>query len=283
MQIHRPDNLACPLDGLSLEFGTQTLCCANGHSFDVARQGYINLMPVQHKKTKDPGDSKAMVAARTAFLDTGVYQPISDRLNALVIDRLSAHAKVDVVDAGCGEGYYLKRFVDDLSKTDKVTSASFVGMDVSKWACLAAAKRSTQITWLVASNRDPTILPGTVDIILCMFGFYQFAAFKKLLKPGGIIVLVDPAQVHLLELRRIIYPTVTLSAPGDLSQAVAEGFTLVDSQNLQYQALLSAEQTKNLLTMTPHMFRASSQGKAEAAKLNHLEITVDVSFRVLSC
>lgn len=275
----KADNLACPLDGLALERGEHRLCCANGHSFDVARQGYVNLLPVQNKKSRTPGDSTAMVEARRRFLDAGFYAPIAHHLQALVLPHLP-EGDACVVDAGCGEGYYLNQL--HMALTESGHTASLIGLDIAKPAVIAATRRNRQITWLVASNANPAIVPGTVDLILCMFGFPVYPAFAALLKPGGRLLLVDAGPEHLLQLREVIYPEVRKSAPPTLDKAQQAGFTLSHSEPLRYQtAALERAQIADLLVMTPHLYRASHAGKEAAAQLSSLRLTVDVVFRVL--
>ena len=77
--------LACPLDGKPLSWSDSVWRCSDGHSFDIAKQGYVNLLPVQQKRSHDPGDSKAMVAARQRFLDAGHYQPIAEVVSNAVL------------------------------------------------------------------------------------------------------------------------------------------------------------------------------------------------------
>ena len=105
MNITPAQNLACPIDGLKLNKEKQCYQCANGHSFDIAKQGYVNLLPVQHKKSKNPGDSKAMVQARTHFLNMGFYKPIADFLSNIIIQKINENSDNCIFDAGCGEGY----------------------------------------------------------------------------------------------------------------------------------------------------------------------------------
>ena len=90
--------LACPLDGLPLTRHDRQLLCPDGHSFDIARQGYANLLPVQHKKSRHPGDSQAMVEARVAFLDSGAYAPIAEQLAQSAAAVLPAQGEVCVLD-----------------------------------------------------------------------------------------------------------------------------------------------------------------------------------------
>jgi 23S rRNA (guanine745-N1)-methyltransferase len=279
MKITKANNLTCPLDGTPL-LGDKSLHCSNGHSFDIARQGYLHLLPVQNKKSKEPGDSKEMVEARSHFLDAGFYVPISEHLNSIALKHLPLSDELCVVDAGCGEGYYLSRFCDALMQREG--DASLIGLDISKPAVIAAARRNKLITWLVASNNNPALLPQSVDMLFCMFGFPDYDAFKNILKPGGKVVLVEAAADHLLELRQVIYPEVRRSQPPALDRAEQVGFTLIDSQSLRYQtAALNREQIADLLVMTPHLFRATREGKEAAAKLETLTLTVDVMVRVL--
>ena len=277
----KADNLACPLDGEPLS-GNGSLRCSNGHSFDVARQGYIHLLPVQNKKSKEPGDSKAMVEARGRFLDAGIYQPISDMVNRTVSSYLSATLLPCVVDAGCGEGYYLQRLQQALQQRQR--SASLIGLDISKPAVMAATRRSKDITWLVASNNNPAVQSQSVDMILCMFGFPLYDAFKTTLKAEGKLILVDAGENHLIELRKIIYPEVRKTVPNSLDRAAQEGFSLLASEALTYQTgQLDRQLIADLLLMTPHLFRATHAGKEAVARIEQLNVTVDVVIRVLNC
>jgi 23S rRNA (guanine745-N1)-methyltransferase len=280
MEFQPPANLACPLDGGALQKENSRFVCANGHSFDVARQGYLNLLPVQHKKSKSPGDSKAMVEARTRFLATGVYQPIARRLCEILRGHWPESSPVCLLDAGCGEGYYLDYLYDNLFESP--LRADFIGMDISKPAIVAAVKRNRRITWLVAGNRQPPLLPASVDIILCMFGFPVYDAFMKILKPGGKLVLVEAGTHHLIELRRVIYEQVRQRLLPSLDAARHCGFELLEQDSITYQTdPLSQPQISDLLLMTPHLFRANAAGKQRAAQLERIALTVDVSFRVL--
>ncbi|OPX56662.1 23S rRNA m(1)G-745 methyltransferase [Oceanospirillum multiglobuliferum] len=271
-------NLICPLDQLPLSQVNNSLCCPSGHTFDLAKQGYVNLLPVQKKRSKDPGDSKEMVLARQRYLDAGIYQPISERLNQICQQILADSIEPCVIDAGCGEGYYLNR----LASIPALASANLIGLDISKWAVQAASKRNKKITWLVGTNAQIPVQPNSVDLIVCTFGFYDFARFKPLLKANGMVLLVESGEEHLIELRELIYPEVQRSNVPDLAAAYAEGFELVDQQSIQFKPnTLNHEQVTDLLVMTPHLYRASFEGKQKAAALTELSVTADVVYRLL--
>lgn len=273
-------NLACPIDGGLLVLSGRQLSCAEGHSFDLAREGYVNLLPVQHKKSKHPGDSKEMVLARRQFLASTAYAPIANKLAEVVAAYLPAVDDLTLVDAGCGEGYYLDCLRQQLFASRQVNT---LGVDISKPAIVSAAKKYKHTTWLVGSNHQLPLLPNSVDVVLCLFGFPAYGRFKSLLKPGGIIVLVDPGPEHLIELRELIYPTVKRKAVSTLHEAEALGFTLSGQVDLQYQCKgVNQAQLQNLTLMTPHFYRASSEGKAAVAQLAQLDLSVDVCFRALT-
>ncbi len=264
--------LACPLDGTPLRCTGSAWTCASGHSFDIASQAYTNLLPVQHKRSRDPGDSKEMVAARRRFLTAGFYQPIAAAVSRAVLADLPADSSINCLDAGCGEGYYLRQLA--AAAGDEQTLA-LLGLDISKWAVLSAAKQDRRPNWVVGSNAKLPVLSGTLDRVLCLFGFPVYAEFARALKPGGLLVQVDAGPDHLRELREIIYPSLKPERPAEMQ--TPEGFRRLPTETLRFSIeLTSAEQIADLLAMTPHLFRASAAGRAEAAALTALSLSVEV-------
>jgi 23S rRNA (guanine745-N1)-methyltransferase len=277
-------NLACPIDGLPIEMHGAQRRCAAGHSFDMAREGYCNFLVVQHKASRDPGDSKHMVAARRRFLDAGHFEPIADLVFDAVRNCLQSAESTafNIIDAGCGEGYYLDHLGRLAAASPQAGTLGLAGIDVSKWAVKAAARRKVSATWLVANNRIPPFLDGSVDLVLCLFGFPSWEGFKKIQKPGGHVLLVDPAADHLIELREIIYPTVKRSSPPPLAQAEAAGYGLEHEQELRFaMTLTDTEAIQDLLAMTPHAHRMPQDRRQALAELSTLSVTVNVAVRLL--
>ena len=274
--------LTCPIDGTPLSSIDKQLQCSQGHHFDISRQGYINLLPVQHKKSKNPGDTKAMLAVRQAFLNTGFYHQIANQLNQLAIEYLPESHSFSTLDAGCGEGYYFDHFFNSLPQQPISSQPNeYIGLDISKFAIDAASRRNKAITWVVGSNKNPPVKAESIDLIFCTFGFYHFAGFKKILKPGGIVILTEAAPNHLIQLRKIIYPEVKQSTLPDISQATEMGYQLLTTQSLSYDIDLNNHQLMNLLQMMPHFYKSKQAGKATAKKTELLRCSVDVNFRVL--
>ncbi|MDV2116501.1 putative RNA methyltransferase [Alcaligenes faecalis] len=270
------EQLCCPLDGLPLSFEAPSWRCPAGHCFDTASQGYINLLPVQNKRSRDPGDSKEMVAARRRYLESGVYEPIAAGVWRILMDELEGEAPYACLDAGCGEGYYPRY----LRQQDKNGQLALIGLDISKWAAMAAARSSPDIRWLVGSNAQLPVPDGALDAVLCMFGFAVPDEFLRALKPGGIWVQVQAGADHLLALRRIIYTSLKLDKSQE--QTVAAGFSLERSERICFEVSLSTQQQiADLLLMTPHMFRASMPGLERVRQLTSLDLQVDVQVKVL--
>ena len=264
--------LACPLDGKPLHSNGSAWRCANGHGFDIASQGHTHLLPVQNKRSRDPGDSKEMVACRRRFLDAGYYQPIAEAVRRAVLADTSPGVTLRCLDAGCGEGYYLRQLA---MPGDDERKLALIGLDISKWAVLSAAKQEKRIAWVVGSNANLPVLPRTLDRVLCMFGFPVYTEFSRVLKAGGLLVQVDAGADHLRQLREIIYPV--LKAERAVEASVPTGFSRLSGETVRYTALIDVpQQIADLLSMTPHLFRASAEGKARVAALPSLSVTVDI-------
>jgi len=269
--------LACPLDGDVLVKAGGSWQCVQGHSFDVARQGYINLLPVQKKRSRDPGDSKDMVVARQRFLSAGYYAPVANAINVALLKGVAADKEISVLDAGCGEGYYLRQLAGALGASP---SLQVLGLDISKWAIQSAARQHEAIRWVVGSNANLPVVSGSLDRVLCMFGFPVYSEFARVLREDGLLVQLDPGPAHLRELREIIYPS--LKPVRDNKDAVPAGFESVSTETIHYQAeIQSAAMVQDLLTMTPHLYRANAEGRARAAQLTSLSVTIEVTLKTL--
>lgn len=217
-----------------------------------------------------------MVQARQRYLGHGFYAPIADALAAQVI----AANPGRVLDAGCGEGYYLRHLIGKAEAQQLPLMAA--GLDISKWAVMAAAKQDQRLTWLVASNAAIPLADDSVDSLMCVFGFPVASEFRRILRPGGQLFMVDPGPGHLAELKQIIYPEVK-TKPAE-SPVPPDAFTLISEQVIHFPVQLTAKDViQDLLTMTPHLYRASSAGRDKASALQNLKLTVDIRLRTYRC
>ncbi|UTW11586.1 putative RNA methyltransferase [Marinobacterium rhizophilum] len=272
--------LACPLCREPLDEQPGQLRCGNGHSYDQARQGYWNLLLVQRKRSLDPGDNAAMVQARRAFLDQGHYALLSDRINALLSQALAGrNTPLELLDLGCGEGYYSARLEQALQCAG--IDAALTGLDISKHAVRAACQRSRSARWLVASGADIPLPAASLDAITLLFSRLMPEPMAQVLKPGGLLLLAWPGDEHLIELRRHIYTDVRPSAYDPLTQ-LSDLFSLEGQQAVQYRFTLSDNDSiQTLLGMTPHSQRLAPAARDALAALTQLELTLDVNLAVL--
>lgn len=270
-------SLACPIDGEALHRNGKSWHCSAGHNFDIARQGYVHLLPVQNKRSKDPGDNKEMVAARQRFLNAGHYQPIADAVCRAVFQDDASISTLSCLDAGCGEGYYLRYLSNS---TPDGTDLALLGLDISKSAILAAARQDKKPAWVVGSNANLPVLPKTLDRVLCLFGFPVYQEFARVLRTGGELIEVESGSDHLRELREIIYPE--LKESGQVPDTAPEGFSVLETSAVCFSLELPDQNAiADLLAMTPHFYRGSAEGLARIQELESLSVTVEATIRRL--
>lgn len=259
--------LMCPLCGNPLARQERALVCPNRHSFDIARQGYVNLLPVQNKRSLQPGDTKEQVASRRAFLDGGFYAPIRDALCRLAKDHNCAGP---ILDIGCGEGYYSAHLA-------QVMDAELVGLDISKEAVRYAAGRYKDALWLCASAAHVPVADHSAGLITSLFALTMPEEFLRILRPEGAFIQVLAAEDHLLGLKSIIYPELNHKEKDSVPQL--PGFRLVESRPVRFTFTVEGEQVQNLLSMTPHVYRIGKEG---AERLRQTKILTDTASCVLN-
>ncbi len=258
----------CPICRKELKCGEAVWRCENGHSFDVARQGYVNLLPVQQKHSIAPGDSREMVAARRDFLSTGFYAPIAQSVCEL-LHRHAEHAK-NVLDVGCGEGYYLSHLTHIPERW---------GIDISKDAVRFAAARDKSAHFLTASAAHLPFSDASFDCVMSMFAFTAAAEFSRVLRPGGIFLQVTAGRGHLSALKKIIYPQIIEKDP--VPTPVLEGFTLLARKELSFEfSLRDKKSIHDLLYMTPHVHRIGAVGAEALSQTTELNDRAEVVFHV---
>ena len=259
--------LKCPLCGGLLTKSEKRLQCPSRHSFDIARQGYIHLLPVQSKHSAAPGDTREQVLSRRAFLESETYAPICDALTAAA----RRHGITgQLLDVGCGEGWYSAKLADALN-------LSLTGLDISKEAVRCAAAKYKGHQWLCASASRLPVEDGSVDILTSLFSVTFPEEFCRVLKKDGFFFQVLAAQDHLMGLKGIIYDEILLKEKDSVPDL--PGLRLEESIPIRFSFTVEGEQVANLFSMTPHVYRI---GKAGAERLRATGTLTDTASCVLN-
>ena len=288
-------DLICPICGSKLNRLDKSLVCAGHHCFDIARQGYVNLLTVQQKHSLHPGDTREQVLSRRAFLEAGYYAPIAEALiitskelmvnskeisvtsnevtvtsNELISNSKEITTPGELLDVGCGEGYYSARLAGALGM-------HLTGMDISREAVRCAAGKYKNGLWLCATASHIPVADHSCRLLTSLFALTMPEEFRRVLRPDGYFLQVLAAEDHLLGLKSIIYDHL-IEKPKDTVPDVP-GFTLVKSVPIRFTFTVEGEQVENLLSMTPHVFRI---GKDGAQRLRETKSLTDTASCVLN-
>lgn len=275
--------LACPIDGLALEVNGQDLVCARKHNYNVSRYGYVNLLPVGLKPSKDPGDSRGMVEARRAVLDNGVFKPLAHALADVVCSQARSIESTSplLVDAGCGEGYYTDALQTALSQHLDLAEFAVLGVDISKWAITAAARRYTGAAWAVGNNKRLPVLEHSTNIITSLFGFSTWQPWAELQAAGQIVVTASAGPQHLIELRELVYERVRIHSAADDAEAKAAGYQRTGESRIEFiHSIGEPDLASKVLMMTPHGHRVAATTRTSLDTSAISTLTMDVLIRV---
>ena len=259
----------CPVCGRSLRAAAGSLVCASGHSFDVAREGYVNLLPPQHRTRGISGDTASMLQARRRFLEAGHYRPllelaaekVADAFERAVVPPTDSPETASipaerpcVLEVGCGEGAYIGGIATMLGEASE--APVFLGMDVSKDAARMAAKRYPEVTFFVADvNRRIYLTDASVDVVLDIFSPRNPIEFARVVRPHGRVLVVIPADTHLASLRAELG---LLDIQEDKEAKVLERFggtwRLSDRVTLRYDLTLAPAEVADVVAMGPNQW-----------------------------
>ncbi|WP_206485510.1 23S rRNA (guanine(745)-N(1))-methyltransferase [Thalassotalea sp. G2M2-11] len=258
----------CPICQHSLSLNDTTFRCTNNHCFDLAKEGYVNLLPVQFKHSKDPGDNKAMVNARRAFLEQGYYQPLVDKLINLY--QQYGEQQGQLFDAGCGEGYYTHQH--------KNAHNQVYGIDIAKEAVKKAAKKYPDCSFSVGTLSQLPFVDNHIDWLVSIYAPILEQEFTRVLKQQGFLLTVTPAKQHLFELKQQIYQQAN---EHDVTRQPIEELSLVLEEQVSYpMTLKTGTDIINLLSMTPFAFKATEQVKQQLAQMSEFTCQADFLIRL---
>ncbi|MGF1763760.1 23S rRNA (guanine(745)-N(1))-methyltransferase [Aliivibrio kagoshimensis] len=263
----------CPLCHQPLASNNNQLRCDNNHQFDVAKEGYVNLMPAHHKRSKSPGDNKEMMQARRQFLAANHYQPMQQAVARLCKNHIADNATA-ILDIGCGEGYYTAEIANQFTDHDTL---HIFGLDISKVAIKYAAKRYRHCQFSVASSHKLPFADESLDAIVRIYAPCKDQELQRTLKPTGKVITVTPASRHLYQLRDAVYQEVRLHPE---EPEVIDGFQLELEEKLSYRMDLTGEEALALLQMTPFAWKATQEYKEALQSMPTFNCEADFMIRV---
>jgi 23S rRNA (guanine745-N1)-methyltransferase len=251
MTDHLPLVFACPHCRLPLDVSSNGASCANNHSFDRAREGYLNLLVGGRLSSHTvPGDTPDSLAARRRFLSGGHYSPIARALADMV-----RAPSGPLLDAGCGEGYYLSQ----------MTARHRYGLDVSKKAVQLASRLIPAAQFVVASSYRLPILDTSVEVVMSVFAPRPFEEFRRVLQPGGRWVTVTPGSSHLMEMRPARDNEVGSKSMQRRSERDAAPAGATHAERVRFTLELTPETAVDLFSMTPMRWQTDADADAIAS------------------
>jgi 23S rRNA (guanine745-N1)-methyltransferase len=258
--------LRCPVCRLPLEPVGHALACAGGHSHDLARAGYVNLLSGSSRRPSEGGDGKDQVDRRAAFLEAGHFDLIADAM----LSRLPAAAGA-VLEAGAGTGYHLQRVVAGLP-----AGSRGLGLDLSKAAVHFAARRYPGLAFAVADLwREWPVRSGEVDVVINLFAPKNFAEAARVLRPDGVLACAYPGPEHLTELRREFGLMGIAEGKTDEYRRAADGvFRAVRLERIGATIELDPADVGNAMLMGPNAGRLA--GRAIAVGEAATRVTRDI-------
>lgn len=265
--------LRCPVCAAPLVQVGRVLRCPAAHSFDLAKEGYAYLLPLQKKHTAAPGDDKAMVQARRAFLQAGYYDAFRTALAALCLQYAPA-AQPHIVDAGCGEGSYDQTVLAAFAAQGR--APALLGFDLSRDAVRLAAKLVPAAGFAVGGSFCAPVQDGWADVLLNIFSPFAGAEFLRMLRPGGVLLYAVPTARHLLGLKQLLYDTPYENEAKDTRY---EGFGFVRAEEVTDTITVPAAHLQALFAMTPYYWKTPAAGAARLAQCESL--TTEIGFRFL--
>ncbi|HAN30253.1 MAG TPA: 23S rRNA methyltransferase [Myxococcales bacterium] len=261
----------CPVCTAPLSRDARSLACVNNHSFDLAKEGYANLLLAHRKRSKNPGDAKGMLTARRDFLGTGLYAPLAEA----VVDVLSPHISTSstLLDCGCGDGYYAA-FVH------RALKPAIRGIDIAREGVRMAARRFKGVEdahFAVASSYNLPLPDSSLDGVLQVFAPVSEGELLRVLKPQGIYCAVSPGPQHLGALKGLLYDVVREHK----EPTHPPGLSLMHERRVSFEMQLQrALDIGNLLAMTPLNWKGSREAKTEVRAMQTLTLQADFIVRL---
>lgn len=260
----------CPICKSKLNINGKSYVCGNNHSFDIAKQGYVNLLPANKKHSDNPGDTKEMVLSRRAFLESGYYDCFTDKLCEIINALFEGKERITIADCGCGEGYYD-------GKLEKLNmNFNLFGFDISKEAVKSASGKYKKYNYAVGSCFNMPLADNSFDLAINIFAPMVESEMSRILKKDGYMIYAVPGKSHLMGLKKLLYENTYENAE---KHTEYDGFEFVKRYSVKDEITLNGEMGVNLFKMTPYYFK--TELGAEEKIINNNGFTTEIHFDFL--
>ena len=233
------------------------------------------MLLAQNKRSKNPGDSDLMMKSRQRFLRAGYYESLSQALAKIILEH-SENTLLNLLDIGCGEGYYLQQ----LSDLQRQSNLQLAGVDIAKTAVRLAAKRNLAAQLAVASAYDIPFFANSFDAALSVFSPLCPMETARVLKPKGTLIMVGPGANHLNGLTEKIYTEHQPHRGNFRTVDDNKDFTLLNCLNIDEEICVTGTHVQDLLAMTPYYWHTPPEQQIALAELDQLSTTVDFDIRI---
>ncbi len=266
--------LVCPKCAERFVQDNGSYICRNGHRFDISKSGYVNLI----LGNSGGGDDKEMCRSRHKFHLGDYYKCLSLRLARICIE----NSFFSILDAGCGEGYYL-RIIREIYHEKKIKCPYLCGIDLAKSAIDIAARceknENTKIEYAVAGIFDIPAKDISFDCVMSVFAPVPATEAYRVLKDGGKLIVVSPGREHLEGLKRILYET---PYDNDTQEVLYDGFSLSSEELITDNICVTGDNIKNLFHMTPYFWKTSISDKEKLSGVEVLSTKIQFIIRIFT-
>lgn len=262
----------CPLCAGAFSLVQRSLVCGAGHSFDLARSGYVNLL----RGKTPPVYDKALFTSRAALCKAGAFAPMVQAIAAAIVQWVPKHLPARLMDAGCGEGSHLHQVLEVLSQQGDAWQGA--GIDIAKEGVLMASKAYPHAAWCVGDLAHSPFADGAFGAILSILSPSNYQEFTRMLAPGGVLIKIVPGADYLAQLRGSFYEQGEKSSYSNqrVVSLFEEAFEPLVSQPIRYQAPIAPGMLADWIAMTPLSHHVPQQRIDELLAHGLGEMTVDL-------
>ncbi len=257
-------DIICPVCKNELIKENRSLRCKNGHCFDIAKEGYVNLLAGNHKAGDKTGDNKDMALSRKQFLEKGYFCLLKNEIIEIIKEYTKE--KPTVCDICCGEGWYSDEII-------KAIPCNMYGFDLSKEMVRLASKRKNGAEYFVANLSSIPLESSCIDAGFHLFAPFHDEEFSRIIKDDGIIITAAAGENHLYEMKEILYDT---PYKNDEEPPATKNLKLREKRKVNGKIHLAAREDINaLFRMTPYYYRTDKKDRMKLTEYDSLDVTAE--------